>query len=80
MKSVNVRELRDHLGAYLSEVRQGESIVVTSRGQAVARLVPPERPDPRRAYGMLKGKLDFPDDLLETPEWLIDIMENGEPV
>jgi len=37
---VGIRELRNHLSRYLDEVRQGEEIVVTDRGRAVARLVP----------------------------------------
>ncbi len=37
---VGVRELRDHLSRYLDRVRQGEEVVVTDRGRAVARLLP----------------------------------------
>ena len=37
---VGIRELRNHLSRYLDEVRNGEEIVVTDRGRAVARLVP----------------------------------------
>jgi prevent-host-death family protein len=39
--SVNVRELKAHLSAYLHRVRQGESVEVTSHGQVIAWLVPP---------------------------------------
>lgn len=37
---VGIRELRDHLSQYLDRVRDGEAVVITDRGQAVARLVP----------------------------------------
>ena len=40
MEHVGVRELKDHLGHYLRVVRQGQIIVVTMRGKAVAHLVP----------------------------------------
>ena len=40
MESVGVRELKNRLGHYLRIVRRGETIVVTSRGEPVARLVP----------------------------------------
>ena len=40
MEQVGVRELKNRLGHYLRTVRQGQSIVVTVRGQPVARLVP----------------------------------------
>ncbi len=41
-RSVGVRELKDSLSRYLRRVRAGETIVVTDRGRAVARLVPTE--------------------------------------
>ncbi len=37
---VGIRELRDHLSRYLDRVRDGEELVVTERGTAVARVVP----------------------------------------
>lgn len=37
--SVGVRELRDHLSAYLERVKDGERITVTEHGRPVARLV-----------------------------------------
>jgi prevent-host-death family protein len=35
-----VRELRNNLSRFLDRVREGEDIVVTDRGRAVARVVP----------------------------------------
>ena len=40
MAEVGVRALRDHLSRYLEQVQQGEELVVTDRGRAIARLVP----------------------------------------
>ena len=37
---VGVRELRDHLSRYLDRVRDGDELVVTDRGRAIARIVP----------------------------------------
>jgi prevent-host-death family protein len=37
---VGIRELRNHLSAYLERVKEGDEVVVTDRGQAVARLLP----------------------------------------
>lgn len=37
---VGIRELRAHLSRYIDRVRDGEDIVVTDRGVAVARIVP----------------------------------------
>jgi prevent-host-death family protein len=40
MERVGVRELRQNLSRYLTEVKSGESFVVTERGREVARLTP----------------------------------------
>lgn len=40
MAEVGIRELRDHLSKYLDEVRQGNDVVVTDRGRAIARILP----------------------------------------
>ena len=37
---VGVKELRNNLSRYLDRVRDGDEVVVTDRGRAVARLVP----------------------------------------
>ena len=41
MKTVGLRELKNNLSAYVRAARNGETVVVTDRGQAVARLVSP---------------------------------------
>lgn len=40
MRTIGVRELRQHASKYLEEVAAGESIEITDRGHPVARLVP----------------------------------------
>ncbi len=37
---VGVRELRNNLSRYLERVREGEEVLVTDRGSAVARVLP----------------------------------------
>src|SRR6185436_16239587 len=41
MKTVGVRELKNRLSEYVRQVRSGESVLVTDRGEVVAELVPP---------------------------------------
>ena len=41
MKAVGLRELKNRLSEYVRDVRSGESILVTDRGQVVAELNPP---------------------------------------
>ena len=72
---VGVRELRQNISVYLRRVRKGETLEVTERGQAVARLTPlPEHLDVRGrliAEGKLISRLtdsrDLPDPV-DDPE------------
>lgn len=41
MKAVGLRELKNRLSEYIREVRRGESVIVTDRGEIVAEIVPP---------------------------------------
>lgn len=44
MTEVGVRELRDHLSAYLKRVRAGEHLFITDRGKPIAILGPVDAP------------------------------------
>jgi prevent-host-death family protein len=37
---VGIRELKNQLSRYLDQVRNGDELVVTDRGRAIARVVP----------------------------------------
>jgi len=43
MKTVGLRELKNHLSEYVRHVRDGETVTVTDRGEVVAELVPARR-------------------------------------
>jgi prevent-host-death family protein len=45
MKEVNITELRQKLPEYLAKVRRGERLRITSRGKAIAEIVPPVPPE-----------------------------------
>ena len=45
MKSVGIRELKNRLSEYLRDVRAGERVLVTDRGEVVAELAPPGQGD-----------------------------------
>ena len=54
MVMVGVKELKDHLSEYLRRVHQGERLVVTERGKAVAALGPLEdHPDASCAWQLV---------------------------
>lgn len=43
MKTVGLRELKNRLSEYIRQVRAGECVLVTDRGEVVAELTPPGR-------------------------------------
>ncbi|WP_026534688.1 type II toxin-antitoxin system Phd/YefM family antitoxin [Arthrobacter sp. H14] len=42
MESVGLRELKNHLSAHISQVKNGGTVTVTEHGHPVARIVPIE--------------------------------------
>lgn len=84
-EKVGVRELRQNLSKYLTRVKAGESLVVTERGEEVAKLVPsPELAGPyaelARRYGAtiptrrledVVAELDLPEHPAGTADALI---------
>ncbi len=51
--TASIRELKDHLSAYLRKVKAGETITITERGAPIGRIVPAQEKDERT----LKEKL-----------------------
>jgi antitoxin (DNA-binding transcriptional repressor) of toxin-antitoxin stability system len=45
MKEVGIRELKNRLSEYIRQVREGEVIMVTDRGEVVAELRLPAEPE-----------------------------------
>jgi len=42
--SVSIRDLKDHLSNYVRRIQAGEEILLTSRRQPVARMLPVQKP------------------------------------
>jgi antitoxin (DNA-binding transcriptional repressor) of toxin-antitoxin stability system len=55
MKTVGIRDLKNRLSEYLRQVRAGEHLLVTDRGDVVAEFSPPGegRADPSVPSGLL---------------------------
>lgn len=62
MQTINIHEAKTHLSRLLEQVAGGEEIVIAKAGKPVARLVPLEAIPKKRQLGLLKGKLNVPDD------------------
>ncbi|HEY7393009.1 MAG TPA: type II toxin-antitoxin system Phd/YefM family antitoxin, partial [Bryobacteraceae bacterium] len=65
MKIINIHAAKTHLSGLVEEAAAGEEIVIAKAGKPVARLVALEKPDFRKTYGILKGKIWFSDDFDE---------------
>lgn len=59
-KSVGIHEAKTHLSRLIEEVAAGAEVVITRRGEDVARLVAVRRED--RAFGVDRGRLVVPAD------------------
>jgi prevent-host-death family protein len=58
--AVGVRDLRDHLSAFLERVKAGEIITVTEHGRPIARLVRDEPYSARILELAAQGRLTLP--------------------
>jgi prevent-host-death family protein len=67
--TITVRDLREHLSEHIRHVTSGGSVVVTSRGQPVVRLVRVEPVQPvERPFGFMKGQIKMAVDFDDTPD------------
>lgn len=60
MPTVNVHQAKTQLSRLLVQAEAGEEVVITRRGEPVARLVPC-RPAGKRQPDALKGKIAIPE-------------------
>lgn len=67
MIEVGVRRLKNSLSRYLKLVQEGETIVVTDRGKAVARLIPSGVPS-NIAKLMAEGRITWSGKRFTPPE------------
>ena len=65
MREAGIREARQYFSVLLNEVKNGEEIVITDRGEPVARLVPYKRLARRPFPGLAKFRAKMP--ILDPP-------------
>lgn len=64
MPIVNVHQAKTHLSRLLVQVEAGEDVVISRRGEPVARLVGCKARS-KRQPDVLKGKLTIPDEFFD---------------
>ncbi len=62
MHTVNIHEAKTHLSRLLEQVAGGKEIVIARAGKPIARLVPLDALPKKRQLGLLKGRLNVPED------------------
>lgn len=71
-QTVNIHEAKTRLSALLTQVEQGEEVVICRANQPIARLEP-YHPEPQpRQLGEAKGKFEMAPDFDELPEEFIE--------
>lgn len=62
---VNVHAAKTQLSKLIEAALAGEDVVIARGSEPVVRLVPVEKVEPRRVFGVLKGKLVIPEALFD---------------
>jgi len=76
MLQVNMHEAKTHLSRLVEQVQDGEEVVIAKAGKPVARLVKVKPDDGRRPRGLLKGRIQIPDDFDDPlPDDILDLFE-----
>ncbi|MBP7001179.1 type II toxin-antitoxin system Phd/YefM family antitoxin [Amaricoccus sp.] len=65
MKTVNIHEAKTNLSRLVAAVEAGEDVVLARAGKPVARIVPLDRPAPKRRFGSMKGRAATTDAFFE---------------
>ena len=73
--TAGIRELKNHLSAYLRKVKAGETITITDRGTPVGRIVPAGEKNERTLGEKLQALQDA-----ELAEWSGKKFQPREPV
>jgi prevent-host-death family protein len=56
-KKVNIHEAKTHFSRILTQVGNGEEVIISKSGKPIARLVPITEKLPQRTPGSAKGKV-----------------------
>jgi prevent-host-death family protein len=74
VRHVGVHEAKTHLSRLLREVEEGEEVVLTRGGRAVARIVAePTTPSVADSFGMFAGQFELAEDFDADSEELADL-------
>lgn len=77
-RRIGIREFRGNLNAFLKEVQEGQSFVLTSHHKAVAEVRPAQLAYVERKPGALRGRIKMAEDFDALPDAELKAMESGD--
>ncbi|HEX4044517.1 MAG TPA: type II toxin-antitoxin system Phd/YefM family antitoxin [Gammaproteobacteria bacterium] len=77
MRTVNIHDAKTHFSQLVDTVMQGKTIIIAKAGKPAAKLCPITPSQPKRRFGVLKGKIMIADDFdAPLPDDLLSDFEN----
>jgi prevent-host-death family protein len=61
MLTINIHEAKTHLSRFVEQAAAGEEIIIAKAGKPIAKIVPLQSATSMRTLGILKGKLNVPE-------------------
>jgi len=80
MTITNMYQAKTQLSALVDSALSGEEVIIARAGKLLVRLVPYNPSMKPRVPGLLKGKIQIPDDFDQTSEEIISLFTNGKIV
>ena len=68
MEKVNIYEAKTQLSKLIEKVLNGKEIIIAKAGKPVAKIVEYKEKPAKRVPGLLKGKIEIPDDFDDESE------------
>jgi len=78
MNTVSVAEAKAHLSELLNQVEAGEEIVITRRGQPIARLAPERKPlNPLPLPSLAEFRATMPESSISSVDLIRQMRDGG---
>ena len=77
--TVGMHEAKTRLSELVRKVlEENADVIITQRNKPVMRLVPYRETHKSRGFGVMKDKIDIPEDFDQTPEDIVESFYNND--